>query len=97
MIKMNSAYNSLIEELLSFSQVTFTSIPLLFHLSLFSFVIKLHPRQNGAPFNFEKDEEAGQKELAQTDFDHMKVQGNYLKSKWKHVKELETFKPKKYN
>ena len=44
--------------------------------------------------DFEKDEEAGQKELAQTDFDHMKVQGNYLKSKWNHVKELETLKPK---
>ena len=41
----------------------------------------------------EKDEEAGQKELGQTDFDHMKVQGNYLKSKWNYVKEVETLKP----
>jgi len=41
----------------------------------------------------EKDEEAGQEELGQTDFDHMKVQGNYLKSKWNYVKEVETLKP----
>ena len=41
----------------------------------------------------EKDEEAGQKELAQTDFDHMKVIGNYLESKWSYVKEIETLKP----
>lgn len=39
------------------------------------------------------DEEAGQKELAQTDFDHMKVIGNYKKSKWSYVKEIETLKP----
>ena len=41
----------------------------------------------------EKDEEVGQKILAQTDFDYMKVQGNYLKSEWKHVKGIKTFKP----
>ena len=39
------------------------------------------------------EEEAGQKELAQTDFDHMKVIGNYLKSEWSYVKKIETLKP----
>ena len=41
----------------------------------------------------DKDEKAGQEELAQTDFDYAKVKAQYYESKWKHVKSVNTAKP----